>query len=1398
MFNRLGLFLVSLCVSVQAVAAPITFEDVSNKLGFTRGTETWGIAWGDLNNDKWPDLWNSGHRDLPRLYRNTGTGEFDDITMWYDQSSLGGYWLSDTQNDVHGGAWGDYDNDGDEDLLTGDEHELFINQAMVGGFLTQSFLLANQQYSAWNNTDSDRALESDRSCGGVRGGQYILLFDIDGNGSMDELCAGEADFPRSLTGVAADFVPRAGFVNDAAIGDFNNDLRTDIVVTRGSVRPNGASKVSENRIEAWFSGGGRSFTFAADGAVTFLLDGRSGGAYRVADRFELDVNGNTSASARGMSISYDSGSGLWQVNHTPADQAYIRIISDVPVSEPVMGGQTNADLSAASGHGVNTPTGFEWVGGTGLSQSRNCVSVVAADFDNDMDVDLYMACRDGVSNLANKYFDNLGDGTFQEISNHGGEGPVGAGLDFGVADSVITADYDVDGFMDLAVANGLLFYPVSLGGPDTLIRNHGNSNHWIEIDLIGTVSPRAAIGAKVYVTAGGVTQLREQSGGYHRWSQNHSRIHFGLADNTVVDEIRVEWPSGEEDIFTNVAADKLYDLVENGTVTEAVLGGDTSVVIEQDEDCGAPEYTNTLGPALLIWRDCGTENWRVRARSGLSRLTQNRDLTVIGSLVGDANFAAVAAIGNDSNDVLDRTNRKRLEFQQTVEQNDVGGKGFNFSANGQTSTCLDITGGVDDFEVIYLGSTGKRIRLPYDITGLQACILDNDGDGIPDDVDTDDDNDGVLDVNDAFPTDPNESSDTDGDGVGDNADVFPTDPNESADSDGDGIGDNGDIDADNDGIQDVAEAGSSGATTIELLDDFETNLGWTRNPFNTDTANDGLWVVADPGGTVLNGAPFQLGFTTSGTQALVTDSRAGSFVGSFDVDGGITSILSNSIAIPANALNLRFNYSFAHDQRGGAIDFLRVSVFLAGNSTEIFVRRGDNTVRGGNWQAASIDISSYAGQNIQLLVEAADFTAAFVEAQIDDFEVELGSSLLDDVDGDGVANRYDLDSDNDGIFDIVEAGLIDADNNALADDLINGQGIVNNPPDSDGDGLPDYVDLESNNPLNDGTNFDIAGTTNEAFDTNGDGTINTADTNGGVDLDADGIDDLIDADPSNPGSTLPPALDDSCNAPVIDRATDRGLYLWRDCPSGLWMTQLVAGGDPNRVLAEGNFNSIGGFDSLSQSSIESNDVVDATSNPDELAFSLKARNTGVDSFGFQPLGANTCLSLQDTSNVSLFLGRDKIAISSPFNLDTLAACNVPVDPPECGEPVYDRDTEPGVFLWKNCDAGGTDANWTMRIIGGGLPFTAYVGTLTSTNLVTVVGDQIEANDTIDGDLTDNGLDFSLNVANRAIDALEIQIPAGSDTCFSMQQLPSLANVYVGRDRALMNNPFNLEDLGQCL
>lgn len=114
-------------------------------------------------------------------------------------------------------------------------------------------------------------------------------------------------------------------------------------------------------------------------------------------------------------------------------------------------------------------------------------------------------------------------------------------------------------------------------------------------------------------------------------------------------------------------------------------------------------------------------------------------------------------------------------------------------------------------------------------------VQDTDHDGIPNDKDSDDDGDGVLDTEDAFPLNPNEQYDTDGDGIGNNADPdddndgvpdkfddMPLDPNETLDTDKDGIGNNADTDDDGDGLSDIAEE----------------NLG--TNPIKADTDGDGV------------------------------------------------------------------------------------------------------------------------------------------------------------------------------------------------------------------------------------------------------------------------------------------------------------------------------------------------------------------------------------------------------------------------------------------------------------------------------------------------------------------------------------------------------------------------------
>jgi hypothetical protein len=83
-----------------------------------------------------------------------------------------------------------------------------------------------------------------------------------------------------------------------------------------------------------------------------------------------------------------------------------------------------------------------------------------------------------------------------------------------------------------------------------------------------------------------------------------------------------------------------------------------------------------------------------------------------------------------------------------------------------------------------------------------------------------------------------------------------------------------------------------------FFDDFETNQGWTVNPNGSDTATTGQWERANPEETNSSGIK-QLGTTVSGSNDLVTGALAGSSVGSFDIDNGVTSIRSPNISLPS-------------------------------------------------------------------------------------------------------------------------------------------------------------------------------------------------------------------------------------------------------------------------------------------------------------------------------------------------------------------------------------------------------------------------------------------------------------------------------------------------------------------
>jgi hypothetical protein len=173
-----------------------------------------------------------------------------------------------------------------------------------------------------------------------------------------------------------------------------------------------------------------------------------------------------------------------------------------------------------------------------------------ADYDNDGDLDLFIA-RGESPTYTNVLYANNGDGTFTQIT-------LGSlANDQGRCAGSAWADYDNNGFQDLFVTG-------HQGTSEVLYRNYGNSNHWISFKLIGTRSNRSAIGAKVRVlaTISGKSywQMREIGGGNRH--QSDLRPHFGLGDAARATTVRVEWPSGAVEEFSNLAPDRFYTIVE--------------------------------------------------------------------------------------------------------------------------------------------------------------------------------------------------------------------------------------------------------------------------------------------------------------------------------------------------------------------------------------------------------------------------------------------------------------------------------------------------------------------------------------------------------------------------------------------------------------------------------------------------------------------------------------------------------------------------------------------------------------------------------------------------------------------------------------------------------------------
>ena len=195
-----------------------------------------------------------------------------------------------------------------------------------------------------------------------------------------------------------------------------------------------------------------------------------------------------------------------------------------------------------------------------------CGSVTAGDFDNDMYVDLYLACRTGASNIANILYHNNGNGTFTALPNAGGAaGPVGLAMSDGVRNGGLRGHArttTVTGSWTCSSPTDSTCSPGTSAGPTRLFRNNGNSNHWIELDLVGVNSDRDATGARVYATANGRDTVPRPGRALPSLVAGLEAHSLWTGEGHVRCRSTVKWPGGLDQTFPSVAADKMYTVTE--------------------------------------------------------------------------------------------------------------------------------------------------------------------------------------------------------------------------------------------------------------------------------------------------------------------------------------------------------------------------------------------------------------------------------------------------------------------------------------------------------------------------------------------------------------------------------------------------------------------------------------------------------------------------------------------------------------------------------------------------------------------------------------------------------------------------------------------------------------------
>jgi len=429
-------------------------------------------------------------------------------------------------------------------------------------------------------------------------------------------------------------------------------------------------------------------------------------------------------------------------------------------------------------------------------------------------------------------------------------------------------------------------------------------------------------------------------------------------------------------------------------------------------------------------------------------------------------------------------------------------------------------------------------------------VSDSDGDGTPDYLDLDSDNDGILDAIEDSTTPALSGMDADDDGIDDAVDVDLTggadvdgngvdDSMEPTDTDGDGTPDYLDLDSDNDGILDTLEDATTPALTGTDTDgdgiDDAIDVDQTGG---VDTNADGIDDSMEPTDTDGDGTPDYLDLDSDNDGILDTleDTTTPPLTG-VDTDGdGI----DDAIDVDVTA---------GTDTDGDGIDDAMQPTDTDGDGIPDFQDiDADNDGIPDN----SEDTTDTDGDGIDDALDVDITLGADVDGNGIDDAMEPT-----DTDGDGVADFLDVDSDKDGIPDILEdvdtppLSGVDTDGDGIDDAIdvnatggvdVDGDGIDDAfaPTDTDGDGTPDFLDIDSDNDGIPDNSEDTSLPALTGVDTDGDGIDDAIDVDAtsGTDVDGDGVDDAL-APTDSDGDGIPNHLDlDSDNDGLLDTLED--------------------------------------------------------------------------------------------------------------------------------------------------------------------------------------------------------------------------------------------------------------------